>query len=274
LLTMNRIDPELIELKKLLDNTTDKEQKTIVEKKILNRQNLLLPIYHQIAIKFAELHDTSGRMYTKKCVSEVVSWKNSRSFFYLRLKRRVSEHRIANKIMTCYKKGQSTYSEAINLLHLWYQEDTKEINIEDSPLISWLSKESTNTLIQNKINELKMMQSQSYAHEESYGPNGSYYHDERSGPNGSYFHEEQSSRMSAPAPVAQSSQTFVSERTFAAPAPVAHSFVTERTFAAPVPVAHSFLSMPVQVPVVQAIPTSVIRTAAFPIATSVTRTMW
>jgi hypothetical protein len=55
------------------------------------REKALLPVYHQVATAFADLHDTPGRMSAKGVIRRVVSWEHSRTFFYWRLRRRLAE---------------------------------------------------------------------------------------------------------------------------------------------------------------------------------------
>ncbi|KAK3274777.1 hypothetical protein CYMTET_17053 [Cymbomonas tetramitiformis] len=62
------------------------------------REKLLLPIYTQIAVKFASLHDTPGVMKHKGVISEVVPWKDSRVFFYKALRRRLAEVDVAKEL--------------------------------------------------------------------------------------------------------------------------------------------------------------------------------
>ncbi|KAL0325143.1 UNVERIFIED_CONTAM: Acetyl-CoA carboxylase 1 [Sesamum radiatum] len=66
--------------------------------KIRAREKKLLPLYTQIATKFAELHDTSLRMAAKGVIKEVVEWPKSRSFFYRRLHRRVVEDELVKTL--------------------------------------------------------------------------------------------------------------------------------------------------------------------------------
>ena len=167
--TMNRIDDQLISLLKSLGESQNQEQKISISEKISNRQKLLLPIYLQIAIKFAELHDTSGRMLSKNCISDIVDWENSRSYFYARLKRRISEQRIANLILHCLD-NESSYSDALDLLHSWYFEETHQKIIQDSTFTEWLSKESTNTLIKKKLEQYKQKKFLSSLHQFSDSP--------------------------------------------------------------------------------------------------------
>lgn len=47
---------------------SDKERKDL-EGQLKAREDLLLPIYHQVAVQFADLHDTPGRMLEKGVIS-------------------------------------------------------------------------------------------------------------------------------------------------------------------------------------------------------------
>ena len=40
-----------------------------VEAKFQEREEFLEPIYHQVAVQFADLHDTPGGMKAKGCIS-------------------------------------------------------------------------------------------------------------------------------------------------------------------------------------------------------------
>lgn len=47
---------------------SDKDRKDL-EGQLKAREDLLLPIYHQVAVQFADLHDTPGRMLEKGVIS-------------------------------------------------------------------------------------------------------------------------------------------------------------------------------------------------------------
>lgn len=59
-----RVDAQLIQLRSELAEAKP-EDKLAVEKKITEREQLLRPMYHQIAVHFADLHDTPQRMHDK-----------------------------------------------------------------------------------------------------------------------------------------------------------------------------------------------------------------
>jgi len=67
--TMSRLDPSYSELQaKIKSSNSPKEQKEL-EGRLKAREEVLSSIYHQIAVEFAELHDTPGRMLEKGCIS-------------------------------------------------------------------------------------------------------------------------------------------------------------------------------------------------------------
>lgn len=47
-----------------------------------------MPVYRQVAVAFAAMHDTPARMAAVGVVSGVVPWQDSRAFFTARLSRR------------------------------------------------------------------------------------------------------------------------------------------------------------------------------------------
>ena len=61
---MERLDPVMKTLVSELKNASH-NQKTEIESKIKARMEILSPIYHQVAVQFADLHDTPARMMAK-----------------------------------------------------------------------------------------------------------------------------------------------------------------------------------------------------------------
>lgn len=45
------------------------EQRRELEKQLKAREDLLLPVYYQVAVRFADLHDTPGRMQEKGVIT-------------------------------------------------------------------------------------------------------------------------------------------------------------------------------------------------------------
>jgi acetyl-CoA carboxylase/biotin carboxylase 1 len=93
--TMARLDATYGELRRsLADTSLTNEQLSEVKAKMAAREEQLLPVYMQIALQFADLHDRAGRMQAKDTIRKPLQWVNSRRFFYWRLRRRLSEETI------------------------------------------------------------------------------------------------------------------------------------------------------------------------------------
>lgn len=98
---MHRLDPKL----KALDAQLEEDSSTALlastedtNAQIAQREQLLAPIYTQIACEFADLHDRAGRMKAQGVITDSLEWASSREFFYWRVKRRVQEEAIVKQI--------------------------------------------------------------------------------------------------------------------------------------------------------------------------------
>ena len=97
--TMARLDPIYAQLKKQMATTgLTKDESDEIKKKMTEREQQLLPVYAQISLQFADLHDRAGRMKAKGVIREILEWKNARRFFYWRVRRRLNEEYILRRI--------------------------------------------------------------------------------------------------------------------------------------------------------------------------------
>lgn len=97
--TMARLDPEYGSLRKqLADKTLSQEQLTQLKAQATAREEVLLPVYMQIALQFADLHDRAGRMQAKDVIRSSLVWREARRFFYWRVRRRVNEEYIIKRM--------------------------------------------------------------------------------------------------------------------------------------------------------------------------------
>ncbi|KAK4390250.1 Acetyl-CoA carboxylase 1 [Sesamum angolense] len=141
---MGRLDPELINLKSKLQEASSSGTFANVEAlqtQIRAREKKLLPLYTQIATKFAELHDTSLRMAAKGVIKEVVEWPKSRSFFCRRLHRRVVEDELV-KTLRDAAGHQFDYKSARDTIKNWFLNSKigggKETSwMDDEAFFSW-----------------------------------------------------------------------------------------------------------------------------------------
>merc|ERR1712153_88749 len=55
-------------------------------------------VYQQVAIQFADMHDTPGRMLAKGVINDKLQWRGARRFFYWRLQRRLKELELCKEL--------------------------------------------------------------------------------------------------------------------------------------------------------------------------------
>ncbi|CAI0447729.1 unnamed protein product [Linum tenue] len=123
---MSRLDGELITLKEKLQEAKDGGGYGMVEslqEKIKGREKQLLPVYTQLATKFAELHDSSLRMAAKGVIREVVEWGWSRSYFYKRLRRRIAEGSLIKMVREAAGgEQQVSFKSGMEMIMEWFLE--------------------------------------------------------------------------------------------------------------------------------------------------------
>ncbi|XP_058137492.1 acetyl-CoA carboxylase 2 isoform X3 [Dasypus novemcinctus] len=118
---MRRIDPAYKKLVEQLGSSElcDKDRKDL-EGQLKAREDLLLPIYHQVAVQFADLHDTPGRMLEKGVISDILEWKTARTFLYWRLRRLLLEDQVKQEILRA--SGELSHVHIQSMLRRWFME--------------------------------------------------------------------------------------------------------------------------------------------------------
>eukprot|EP01035_Chromulina_nebulosa_P020054 gene20054-26034_t len=143
--TAHRLDHQLIGLDKQLKDSKDANDDSTVDqiiKQIKKREKALFGVYQQIAVHFADLHDTPGRMKAKGVIRQQVDWAKSRKYFFWRLRRRLAEFDIANSVI---KSTNSTNKaglrkEIIDKLKSHYLTNNSiEDYDNDEQFINWLT---------------------------------------------------------------------------------------------------------------------------------------
>ncbi|KAI6042033.1 acetyl-CoA carboxylase [Pisolithus marmoratus] len=87
---MERLDSTYASLKADSKNSSKTaEERAEASKALAERETLLQPIYKQIALLYADLHDRTGRMEAKGCARPAV-WKQARRYFYWALRARLA----------------------------------------------------------------------------------------------------------------------------------------------------------------------------------------
>ncbi|CAN1247442.1 Acetyl-CoA carboxylase 1 [Linum perenne] len=138
---MSRLDQPLVTLKEKLQKAKNEGAYGTVEslqQQVKAREKQLLPVYTQIATKFAELHDSSLRMAAKGVIREVVNWDTSRWYFYQRLRRRIAEASVVKTVREAGGEQLVSYKSGMELVKRWFIESDIGGGREDS----WLSDEA------------------------------------------------------------------------------------------------------------------------------------
>lgn len=122
-------------------------ERTIADRELAAYEEHLLPTYHQVAVAFADLHDTAGRMMEKGCIRDIVPWKDSRRYFYWRLRRLLLEEE-AKKLVLQASPGMQE-SQVKSMLSRWFIEAKGAVNAylweDDAVVTVWLQQELQGT---------------------------------------------------------------------------------------------------------------------------------
>uniref|UniRef100_A0A670JUA1 acetyl-CoA carboxylase n=1 Tax=Podarcis muralis TaxID=64176 RepID=A0A670JUA1_PODMU len=144
--TMRRVDPIYVRLAERLGTPelSPAERKEL-ETKLKEREEFLIPIYHQVAVQFADLHDTPGRMQEKGVITDILEWKTSRTFFYWRLRRLLLEDLVKKKIHDA--NPELTDGQIQAMLRRWFVEVEGTVKAylwdNNKDLVEWLEKQLT-----------------------------------------------------------------------------------------------------------------------------------
>ncbi|GLH16303.1 Uncharacterized protein GBIM_20609 [Gryllus bimaculatus] len=183
---IHRIDPVIKAAKEQIERpNTSQEVKIQQEQIIVKREKFLLPMYHQVAVHFADLHDTPERMHEKgviqvqhhsfiaylfqfKCTSfinmwreDIVPWRESRRVLFWRLKRRLLENRIVDDLISVQPNLSVGQCEA--MLRRWFVEDKGTTSAylweNNEAVVEWFldqqAQDPSNSIIANNIHCVK-----------------------------------------------------------------------------------------------------------------------
>ena len=114
--TMGRLDPTYMQLRtQAADKSLSQEQLAGVKAKMTEREQLLGPVYQQIALQFADLHDRAGRMQAKGTIRMPLRWQNARRFFYWRLRRRLSEEVLLKRLVSAAHASNTAVTASVSV---------------------------------------------------------------------------------------------------------------------------------------------------------------
>ena len=149
---MARLDPTYGDLKrKSMEKGLTTEQANEIKAKMTERENLLLPVYLQIALQYSDLHDRAGRMKAKDVIRMPLQWKNARRFFYWRLRRRLNEEYVVKRMAASQSKELVSRGANLKTLEAW--SGVPRFDTDDMSVAMWY--EENRKTIHDKIEGLK-----------------------------------------------------------------------------------------------------------------------
>ncbi|KAK9460780.1 acetyl-CoA carboxylase [Lipomyces oligophaga] len=149
--TMARIDPVYGDLKRQLAiKDLDPATMSQLKAKLVEREAALLPVYRQVSIQFADLHDRAARMKAKGTIRQVLHWRNARRYFYWRISRRLGENYILRDLETANPK--SSRLERNSRIKAWYAEAGLD-ETSDRDVAEWIK--SNDSTIKAKISSVR-----------------------------------------------------------------------------------------------------------------------
>ncbi|OJJ01421.1 hypothetical protein ASPVEDRAFT_41004 [Aspergillus versicolor CBS 583.65] len=171
--TMARLDPTYGELRRAAqDKNISKEKLSEIKDKMAAREEQLLPVYMQVALQFADLHDRAGRMKAKNTIRQSLTLKDARRFFYWRVRRRISEEAILKRMLraapspiegepsgaiakdsTPASSNDSPRDTHLRTLQSWTPFSEEESENNDQGVATWY--EDNKEIIHEKIESLK-----------------------------------------------------------------------------------------------------------------------
>ncbi|XP_053325093.1 acetyl-CoA carboxylase 2 isoform X2 [Spea bombifrons] len=161
--TMRRIDPVYASIVEQLGTPElSNAQCKQLEMKLKAREEMLLPIYHQVAVKFADLHDTPGRMQEKGVITDILEWKDARTFLYWRLRRLLLEEVVKREILHANSELSDIHIQS--MLRRWFMETEGAVKAylwdNNQVVVEWLEKhlqeeDGTRSAIRENIKYLK-----------------------------------------------------------------------------------------------------------------------
>uniref|UniRef100_A0AC35U7F3 Acetyl-CoA carboxylase n=1 Tax=Rhabditophanes sp. KR3021 TaxID=114890 RepID=A0AC35U7F3_9BILA len=127
---MYKCDGTLKSLQKEFDNVyTTESRRNELSKLISSRKKVLLPIYENIAVKFADLHDTTTRLLARDAIKDEVPLELARDYFYEVLKSELAVNHMAKQYLEC--KNVSNLDITITKLNEAYEWLRKLLNLEN-----------------------------------------------------------------------------------------------------------------------------------------------
>ncbi|XP_044296549.1 acetyl-CoA carboxylase 2 isoform X1 [Varanus komodoensis] len=161
--TMKRTDATCARIAQQLGSPELPEaERKELERQLKAREDHLLPIYHQVAVQFADLHDTPGRMQEKGVIADILQWKSARTFLYWRLRRLLLEEAVKAEVVSAHSELSNSHIQS--MLRRWFLETEGAVKgylwDNNQVVVEWIEKhlreeDGTRSAIRENIKYLK-----------------------------------------------------------------------------------------------------------------------
>ncbi|KAJ1994228.1 acetyl-coenzyme-A carboxylase [Coemansia spiralis] len=148
---MDRLDIKIREMRQALGNPDlAPAQKAEIKEALDAREKALLPIYKQMAVHFADLHDRAGRMVAKGVIRKELQWENTRTYFFYRLKRRLFEEELRKTMQKV--SPELTRDQSTVIIGEWFAKANSDADFayDDKVVVAWFEDASQD--IAEKLN--------------------------------------------------------------------------------------------------------------------------
>ncbi|CAG4948768.1 unnamed protein product [Parnassius apollo] len=133
------------------------------EKTVKAREKELSPIYHEIAVQFAELHDTAERMLEKGCIFDIIPWRDSRRLLHWRLLRLLRQNAQERRVQAAGRPAaHMDQGAAAATLRRWFTEDRGETQShqwenDNEAVCRWLESQAgdENSVLERNLRAIK-----------------------------------------------------------------------------------------------------------------------
>jgi acetyl-CoA carboxylase/biotin carboxylase 1 len=152
--TMHRLDPVLREAIENAPPGTDVKNTP----EFRAREAALLPVYHQIALAFAEMHDTPVRMVSKGVLRGIVPWERARAFFSHRLRSLLAREALLRHIAAADPAIKR--EEGLAKVHEWFEDSKKltsvnEVREEHEAFLEWMESSTGTARLAMELKSLR-----------------------------------------------------------------------------------------------------------------------
>ncbi|XP_026541261.1 acetyl-CoA carboxylase 2 isoform X1 [Notechis scutatus] len=140
---MRRVDATYAQIAQQLSSPDlSQGERRDLEKQLKRREDDLLPVFHQAAVHFADLHDTPGRLQEKGVITDVLQWKESRAFLYWRLRRLLLEEGVKAEILSAHSELSNSHMQS--MMRRWFLETEGAVKSylwdNNQVAVAWLEK--------------------------------------------------------------------------------------------------------------------------------------